>query len=60
MAPQYDESLPLVTEDSRPGKSKIRRVSSIQEELGPTAQKGTASVFNVGVNMAKTAGKKSM
>lgn len=55
MAPQYDESLPLITEDSRPGKSKIRRVSSIQEELGPTAQKGTASVFNVGVNMAKTA-----
>jgi len=61
MAPQY-ESLPLTTEygtnqlkASRPGQNKIRRVSSIQKELGPAAQKGTASAFNVGVNLAKTA-----
>ncbi len=65
MAPQY-ESLPLVTnygtgklEDSPPGNSNVRRVSSIPEELGPTPQKGTASVVNVSVNMAKTAGKLS-
>ena len=64
MAPQY-ESLPLITkygtnkvEASRPGRNKIRRVSSIEKELGPTAQKGTASAFNVGINLAKTAGTK--
>lgn len=63
MAPQY-ESLPLVTnygtgnlEHSPPGNSNVRRVSSISEELGPTEQKGTASVVNVSINMAKTAGK---
>jgi hypothetical protein len=62
MAPQY-ESLPLITKygsdqlkSSRPGQNKMRRVSSIQKELGPTAQRGTASTFNVGINLAKTAG----
>ncbi len=62
MAPQY-ESLPLVTdygatsvESSGASEAKIRRISSIQEELGSTSQKGTASVINVGINMAKTAG----
>lgn len=63
MAPQY-EALPLVTnygtgnpEDSPQGNNNVRHVSSISEELGPTAQKGTASVVNVSINMAKTAGK---
>lgn len=62
MAPQH-ESLPLVTDygaanvkGSGANGMKMRRVSSIQKELGPSAQKGTASVFNVGINLAKTAG----
>lgn len=63
MAPQH-ESLPLIgkyasgrLKASRPGQNKIRRISSIQKELGPEAQKGTASLFDVGINLAKTAGK---
>lgn len=64
MAPHYEcESLPLITEydgnkveASGHGRNKIRRVSSIQKELGPISQNGTASVFNVGINLAKTAG----
>jgi hypothetical protein len=62
MAPQ-SESLPLITESgtdhieaSRSGQKRTRRVSSIQKELGPASQKGTASPFNVGINLAKTAG----
>mmetsp|Transcript_2367 Transcript_2367/g.4991 ORF Transcript_2367/g.4991 Transcript_2367/m.4991 type:complete len:492 (-) Transcript_2367:1361-2836(-) len=61
MAPQH-ESLPLVTDygtanvkGSGANGMKMRQVSSIQKELGPSAQKGTASVFNVGINLAKTA-----
>lgn len=61
MAPQ-SESLPLITESgtdhieaSRSGQKRTRRVSSIQKELGPASQKGTASPFNVGINLAKTA-----
>jgi len=61
MAREY-ESLPLITKcgtdqlkASRPVQNKIRRVSSIQKELGPEAQKGTASALNVGINLAKTA-----
>jgi len=61
MAPQC-ESLPLVTEYGtdqmeayRSGRKEIRNASSIQDELGLTAQKGTASAINVGINLAKTA-----
>jgi len=63
MAPQH-ETLPLIgkyasgrLKASRPGQNKIRRISSIQKELGPEAQKGTASLIDVGINLAKTSGK---
>jgi hypothetical protein len=57
------ESVPLVFGKHKNGishRSKMRRVSSIAKELGPEAQKGTASLLNVGINMSKTAGKKNI
>ena len=63
MAPQH-ETLPLVADYGTAGvegsgtrRMKLRRVSSIQEQLGSSTQKGTASMFDVGINLAKTAGK---
>ena len=55
MAPQ-DESLPLVDKHGSGGFK--RSLSSIQLNLGPESHKGTASLLNVGINLAKTAGKK--
>ena len=55
-----EELLPLIGNHGfdRPGQKKMKRVSSIAQELGPEAtQKGKASVVNVGINLAKTAGK---
>jgi len=59
MAPREEESLPLIGDyGTGGGGSKMKRVSSIAEELGPMAQTGKASRLNVGINLAKTAGKK--
>ena len=62
MAPQHEAS-PLITgyrtgqttSASFSSKKAIRRVSSIQDELGKK-ETGTASTFDVGINLAKTAG----
>mmetsp|Transcript_10938 Transcript_10938/g.25900 ORF Transcript_10938/g.25900 Transcript_10938/m.25900 type:complete len:500 (-) Transcript_10938:20-1519(-) len=56
MAPREEESLPLIGDyGTGGGGSKMKRVSSIAEELGPMAQTGKASRVNVGINLAKTA-----
>mmetsp|Transcript_45086 Transcript_45086/g.48790 ORF Transcript_45086/g.48790 Transcript_45086/m.48790 type:complete len:499 (-) Transcript_45086:88-1584(-) len=54
------ESSPLVDDNlkygmSRPGKKGMKSVCSIAEELGSGTHQGTASLVNVGINMAKTA-----
>jgi amino acid permease len=61
MAP-HDESMPLIgkygsgkLKPSQPGVNKLKRVSSISQELGPETLKGTSSLLNVGINLAKTA-----
>ena len=59
------ESLPLTTKygtgqlkASSLDEKEIRKDSSFGKELRTTAQKGTASTLNVGINLAKTAGRK--